>query len=135
MNDSLQIMMWGDTLENIQKDHNAKLKRNWENAFQKWSNDMSQDATALNSYVPQWISVTERLPDDGTLLGKLICDSDGKIRIANQHAMVKLKNKTIHTDLIDLVKFMEQKIPAAKWVDCTHITHWMPLPEPPKEET
>ena len=50
MNDSLQIMMWGDTLENIQKDHNAKLKRNWENAFQKWSNDMSQDAKNTDSY-------------------------------------------------------------------------------------
>lgn len=48
MSDSLQIMMWGDTLENIQKDTAVKIKRNWENAFQRWSNKISQDGT--NSY-------------------------------------------------------------------------------------
>lgn len=37
MSDGLQIMMWGDTLENIQKKHNDRMKRNWENAFQRWS--------------------------------------------------------------------------------------------------
>lgn len=82
----------------------------------------------------RWIPVTERLPEDGSLLGKLICDSNGQIRIANQHATVKLKSKTIHTDLIDLVKFLEQEAPATEWDDCTHITHWMPLPQPPESE-
>ena len=45
MSDSLQISMWGDTLENIRKDANAKMKRNWENAFQRWSDRMAQDDT------------------------------------------------------------------------------------------
>lgn len=46
MNDSLQIAMWGDTLENIQADAAKKMKRNWENAFQRWSDKQSQDCTS-----------------------------------------------------------------------------------------
>ena len=44
--ESLQIAMWGDTLENIQADAAKKMKRNWENAFQRWSNKASQDGTS-----------------------------------------------------------------------------------------
>lgn len=44
-NVGLQIAMWGDTLENIQAEAAKKMKRNWENAFQRWSNKHSQDGT------------------------------------------------------------------------------------------
>ena len=44
--ESLQIAMWGDTLENIQADAAKKMKRNWENAFQRWSNKQSQDGSS-----------------------------------------------------------------------------------------
>ena len=85
---------------------------------------------------PKWIPVTERLPEDGSLVGKLIADSDGNIRIASQCAEITLSGgKTVYTDLIDLVSLLAEDTPTTEWEDCTHITHWMPLPEPPKEET
>ena len=86
----------------------------------------------------EWIPVTERLPEDGSLVGKLIADSGGCIRIASQCAVITLSGgKTVYTDLIDLVNFLAEDTdtPTTEWEDCTHITHWMPLPEPPKEET
>ena len=84
---------------------------------------------------PRWIPVTERLPEDGSLVGKLIADSDGCIRIASQCAVITLSGgKTVYTDLIDLVSFLAKDTPTTEWEDCTHITHWMPLSEPPKEE-
>ena len=84
----------------------------------------------------EWIPVTERLPEDGSLVGKLIADSGGCIRIASQCAVITLSGgKTVYTDLIDLVNFLAEDTdtPTTEWEDCTHITHWMPLPEPPKE--
>lgn len=85
---------------------------------------------------PRWVSVTERLPEDGSIVGKLIVDSDGCIRIASQCAVITLSGgKTVYTDLIDLVSFLAKDTPTTEWTDCTHITHWMPIPQPPKEET
>ena len=82
----------------------------------------------------EWIPVTERMPEDGSLVGKLIADSDGQIRIASQCTEITLSGgKTIYTDLIDLVSFLAKDTPTTEWTDCTHITHWMPLPPIPKE--
>lgn len=83
---------------------------------------------------PRWIPVTERLPEDGSLVGKLIADSDGEIRIASQCAVITLSGgKTVYTDLIDLVSYLAKDTPTTEWTDCTHITHWMQLPEPPED--
>lgn len=82
---------------------------------------------------PRWIPVTERLPEDGSLVGKLIADSNGCIRIASQCTEITLSGgKTVYTDLIDLVSLLAKDTPTTEWTDCTHITHWMPLPEGPK---
>ena len=82
--------------------------------------------------ISHWIPVAERLPENGSLIGNLICDSDGQIRIARQCAEIQLKEKTVYTDLIELADLLEEKCPASNWNDCTHVTHWMPLPEPPE---
>ena len=84
--------------------------------------------------IRHWIPVTVRLPENGSLIGNLICDSDGQIRIARQCAEIQLKEKTVYTDLIELADLLEEKCPASNWNDCTHITHWMPLPEPPESD-
>ena len=64
---------------------------------------------------PRWIPVTERLPEDGSdILAVQSCCGEVRIIPANYDRGV--------------------------WYDCIfnriaeHITHWMPLPEPPEEE-
>lgn len=76
---------------------------------------MNRDALAyirqLEAKVPQWISVKERLPE---MEGKyIVCTAKGSVycaKFSTRHG------PAFHTDMY------------------THITHWMPLPEPPKEE-
>lgn len=110
----------------------------YDTGYAKLIYDAADAIEELEKSIPRWISVTERLPEDGSLVGKLIADSDGKIRIASQCAKITLSGgKTVYTDLIDLVSFLAEDTPTTEWEDCTHITHWMPLPikpELPKEE-
>lgn len=71
----------------------------------------------------EWISVEERLPDDGIRVIVADCDPDDDAQ----------------TQLVTL----SCRCPAlGRWVDYgdglnwRRVTHWMPLPEPPKiEET
>jgi len=120
----------------------TRLKKEAADAIEELSREYESIAKSLNESVelvrklqrPCWVSVTERLPEDGSLVGKLIADSDGNIRIASQCAEITLSGgKTVYTDLIDLVSLLAEDTPTIEWEDCTHITHWMPLPEPPKE--
>lgn len=66
----------------------------------------------LGKKVPRWIDVDERLPEgDGKYI---VCTTKGSVycaKFSNRHAPY------FHTDMN------------------THIAHWMPMPEPPKEET
>ena len=100
-----------------------------------WASRLLRDTPAADVVErPRWIPVTERLPEDGSLVGKLIADSDGCIRIASQCAVITLSGgKTVYTDLIDLVSYLAKDTPTTEWTDCTHITHWMQLPEPPED--
>ena len=59
---------------------------------------------------PRWISVEERLPEEN---GKyIVCTAKGSVYCTKFSVGVR---GSFHTDIN------------------THITHWMPLPEPPKE--
>ena len=117
-----------DAIENLQ----GQLSVCWEGT--KVRLVKNDDGTEEIRFENQWIPVTERLPEDGFLVGKLIADSDGSIRIASQCAVITLSGgKTVYTDLIDLVSLLAKETPTTEWADCTHITHWMPLPEPPEE--
>ena len=69
-----------------------------------------------------WIPVTERLPDeDGTYL---VITNYGTVTIAKYYT-----SKTFPATQI-----MPQYTSVAKWQSNRNPTHWMPLPEPPKEE-
>ena len=76
-------------------------------------------ADALERKKGEWIPVTERLPKDGDVLAYLKYANNSRITAANYYK--------------------------GTWQDCVmgrlylteegFVTHWMPLPEPPKEET
>jgi hypothetical protein len=65
----------------------------------------------LEAAQPKWISVEERLPDDGKYI---VCTAKGSVYCTRFKAFGC--GGSFQTDIN------------------THITHWMPLPEPPKEE-
>lgn len=66
----------------------------------------------LEAKIPQWISAKERLPEKE---GKcIVCTAKGSIYCTRFKAYGGGGNFQTDTN--------------------THITHWMPLPEPPKEE-
>lgn len=65
--------------------------------------------------VQRWIPVTERLPESGKCV--LVCSKDGMVAEGSYKAY-------------------EKKWTQFRWnvTDLQNVTHWMPLPEPPKGE-
>jgi hypothetical protein len=91
---------------------NERLRKGWAEAISAYSKE--------NSLIPRWIPVTERLPEPETDVLTFCC---GNIDIL-----------TYRYNRRGLACFMFRD-------DCGYwketfgkITHWMPLPEPPKEE-
>lgn len=83
-----------------------------------------------------WISVNDRLPDDEDgLLNKLVIDTEGQIRICGSVSTWKRRDGTkvfmADSPLTDALLRGVKNIDDI-W-EITHITHWMPLPEPPEE--
>ena len=80
---------------------------------------LQQEIEKLRGQLPRWIPVEERLPEvwrnDETaeLVNYMIYSPDFGVDIGNYHAKAK--------------KWLCMALP------CT-VTHWAPLPEPPKEE-
>lgn len=80
---------------------------------------LQQEIEKLRGQLPQWIPVTERLPEvwrnDETaeLVNYMICSPDFGVDIGNYHAKAK--------------KWLCMALP------CT-VTHWMPLPSGPEVE-
>jgi hypothetical protein len=81
---------------------------------------IEQERNALLKSVPKWIPVTERLPKDIDE-EVLVCTED--------YGVSDLGFVTVATYGV------------SGWLECwerktylTAVTHWMPLPEPPKEE-
>lgn len=67
--------------------------------------------------VPSWIPVTERLPDTfGTFIVA--------VRIPTR--------KRTYSDSADFDPFTKKWTPSLYWGEGMNVTHWMPLPEPPK---
>jgi hypothetical protein len=83
------------------------------------SDDWYREACDYKAMLPRWIPVTERLPEDGSdVLAYLKYEVGGRIAAANYDK--------------------------GMWQDCVMgglyrteegvVTHWMPIPQPPKEE-
>lgn len=76
---------------------------------------LEQRLVEANETSPRWISVMERLPEDGQKIIAAFRDSGGWI--------------------VDQARYGNGEFDFASWayVWNDNITHWMPLPEPPKE--
>lgn len=72
--------------------------------------------TALD-FIPCWVSVLERLPEDGVDVLCGLCDDTGR-RCATVGCYIS-NLKLWHLD--------------AGWAYSRHVTHWMPLPELPED--
>lgn len=72
--------------------------------------------------VPKWIPVTERLPESGANV--LVCVTD---RIDN----VKLEKAYLLAQYCVEDGWILEMWPD---IETPNVTHWMPLPKPPKEE-
>lgn len=76
---------------------------------------LEQRLVEANETSPRWISVKKRLPEDGQKIIAAFRDSGGWI--------------------VDQARYGNGEFDFASWayVWDDNITHWMPLPEPPKE--
>ena len=83
--------------------------------------EMEEKIKTLEAQVPRWISVKERLPENKQMvIGFTPCD--GYMFVGYYVDDQKWKQWYIVTAMRS-TKYMTKKV-----------THWMPLPEPPKEE-
>ena len=77
--------------------------------------------------VPSWIPVTERLPEDDL-------PNDSKVRQIKVFVAYKTNGRWVTRTQIRAKGYWHSN-DKWEWIKGTDpITHWMPLPEPPKEE-
>ena len=102
----------------------------------QWRRDVNA-IKALPSAQPEqrWISVEERLPEDRSFVGKLICDSYGDIRVPWECATIELRGKTRYYDGVECLQRLLEEHPLNELTEIEpYFTHWMPLPKPPIPE-
>ena len=112
-------------LRQYNNDGTEELRMQAADAIEDLSEQLDEEteyATALNSYLPQWIPVTERLPE---IDEKHHCSKD---------VLAYLKGGGM------CFTALEENIFGQSWFECERhpaieeemiVTHWMPLPEPP----
>lgn len=100
---------------------NASFASKAENHFWELQNAASEAAELLKAQEPGWISVKDRLPEE---YGNYIAVVDGK---ATECTYSGPLIKGIITG------WSTCESDGMKWLRDEQVTHWMPLPEPPKE--
>lgn len=78
---------------------------------------LQKEIEDLRAQLPRWIPVTERLPDDPVK----------KVLIFVPHT---------HGNIVDVGRYLgaDGWVLEGWYLTQTSVTHWMPLPEPPKED-
>ena len=90
--------------------------------------DLRRENAKLRARVPQWISVDDRLPEESGLYITFGCTA---VPVRLPHNFDKDMGKfgvwwDYDTD--------GKKHPRYRFIEAEDITHWMPLPNPPKGE-
>lgn len=87
---------------------------------------ISEENKRLEAQVPKWINVEGRLPE----IGEIVLAYVDELRLIIRAKIVDAKDyrgeRRIDWARVD---------PDPFFLSCYTITHWMPLPEPPKEDT
>ncbi len=109
-------------------DELVKRLRNDATAFVGFvGEDLRQAADAIDKLSkPRWISVEERLPPSDELVIVAIHDDSGDTAYDVTNVGFFLRGVNFGPEYGVWVVENER---------CNWVTHWMPLPEPPKEET
>lgn len=126
---ALRHCVFGDCIDCSYRDNCASLNTQAANAIEELKKKLySQDITTsqilemyMPLFIPKWIPVTERLPEpykEVLFCGKYIY---GGVQISYGYCEPHPNNSIKWIDMID------NEIPIDP-------THWMPLPDPPKEE-
>ena len=99
-------------------------------------NDAADAIEELLAAVPHWISVEERLPEFVMNNSGCVCTTKLLFRTEHKTIHIGYAIRTYHN--IETVEGYEC-IVVDRWYDQSgdmieDVTHWMPLPEPPKED-
>lgn len=104
-----------DCVDALLKDALAYIQQ-----LENYIGELTEKVSQLEAAQPKWISVEERLPDDrGNFITKIHCDNGDWIEVNTFDHMEK---EWWHDAVNHTVKATE------------FVTHWMPLPEAPKED-
>lgn len=87
------------------------------------ADDWYKEACEYKAVVPKWIPVTERLPED--MWGNVLVTDGKNVGMGWLDYYTRKDTGAVERD------WFAPNTP----VEENKITHWMPLPEPPKEET
>lgn len=97
---------------------------------------LESERDAALAKVPKWISVKERLPED------VILDGKKSTRYKAIKVLVAIKGSNGVTTIRTQTRFKDYSYKSGKeylewrWRESSgKVTHWMPLPKPPKEDT
>lgn len=116
---TLQLMREAaDAIEQLTAD--LERSKEWEAFWEKEANEALKKFQTTVASMPRWIPVTERLPKTDDIVIVAIHDDSGD-------TPYDVTNVGFYLDVF----------PLGVWVveneRCNYITHWMPLPQPPKE--
>ena len=133
-----------DAIEELQKE-NENISQNFE-VLRQINKIQVEKISIYEGVLPKWISVEERLPEesydgfsDDVLL--LIEDPDGDTIWRDSYVGYYLYDACSDETgwwvkmTCDCTKVGEHKHGGKIYKANEYVTHWMPLPEPPKEET
>jgi len=100
---------------------------------QEWSDSYRGFLAGYQAAAPQWISVKDRLPEDSSFV-VVWCCKQLPLEVGNILMLAKFERPNWRDQPTWLVvNGFDRHLKDGEYYSCI-VTHWMPLPAPPKEE-
>ena len=106
-----------DAIEELSKD--LERSKDWETFWEKEANEALKKFQTTVASIPRWIPVEERLPDQNS---------------GNLYICLIVGGEYDQLSWYELCDFAEGQFWIQDELYEGHVTHWMPLPEPPTAE-